>query len=366
MDRSARRLRQAVDALGAPTMLPSPEPPDILVAINDIDALLQREQPLTEANQVAAELLTLAARIRREKSFARSERAKMLLSLCHKLIAVSESNVPQWIGTVRSIVREELSNLTLAATAHPATPEFDASAFREIVANGVRSGVIAAGRDRWSAEPLSEMIARFLKAQYPSEKGKSKVGSKHREDVERRLALDAGINRGRQHQAIAVEARPDQQALCDHKWKPLIAFDSLLPIGIRLDQARVNCEPFAADQSLPDAAAQDGLEHATEEIALTEAAVPVLRERRVIGDSSIRTQPAEPAVCQIEVDFIAEASLRSDAEAVPDQEHPDHQLRIDRGPPDVAVEGCQLSSKVLEVDEPIDRPQEVVGWDVPF
>jgi len=86
----------------------------------------------------------------------------------------------------------------------------------------------------------------------------------------------------------------------------------------------------------------------------------------VIGDSSIQTQPAKPAVCQIEVDFITEAPFRSYVEAIADQEHPDHQLRIDRGPPDVAVERCQLPSQVLEIDEPIDRPQEVVGWDVPF
>jgi integrase len=52
----------------------------------------------------------------------------------------------------------------------------------------VRAGVSAAGRDRWSAKPLSTMIEKFLQAQYPSEEGKSKVGSKHREDVERRLA----------------------------------------------------------------------------------------------------------------------------------------------------------------------------------
>jgi hypothetical protein len=72
------------------------------------------------------------------------------------------------------------------------------------------------------------------------------------------------------------------------------------------------------------------------------AAVPVLRERRVIGDSSIQTQPAKPAVCQIEVDFITEAPFRSYAEAIADQEHPDHQVRIGRGPPDIAVELRQL------------------------
>jgi hypothetical protein len=63
------------------------------------------------------------------------------------------------------------------------------------------------------------------------------------------------------------------------QWKPLVAIDSLLPMSIALDQARVDCEPFATDQLLPYAVPQDGLEYATEEIALTEAAMPVLGER---------------------------------------------------------------------------------------
>ena len=103
--------------------------------------------------------------------------------------------------------------------------------------------------------------------------------------------------------------------------------------------------------------AQDGLEHATEEIALTEAAVPVLREGRVIGDSPVQSQPAKPAVRQIEVDFIAEATLRSYAETIAHQEHPDHQFGIDRRSSDVAVERRQLPSQVLKLYEPIDRPE---------
>jgi hypothetical protein len=59
-------------------------------------------------------------------------------------------------------------------------------------------------------------------------------------------------------------------------WKSLLAFDSPLPIGIGLDQAGVDCESFTTDQPLLDAAAQDALEHATEEIALPEEAMPVL------------------------------------------------------------------------------------------
>jgi hypothetical protein len=58
--------------------------------------------------------------------------------------------------------------------------------------------------------------------------------------------------------------------------KSLLAFDPLLPIGVGLDQARIECKSVAADQSFLDAAAQHAFENATKEIALPEAAMPVL------------------------------------------------------------------------------------------
>ncbi len=54
-----------------------------------------------------------------------------------------------------------------------------------------------------------------------------------------------------------------------------VAFNSLLPVCVGLDQADgINCKTFAADQPLLDTAAQHALEHPPEEIALAEAAVP--------------------------------------------------------------------------------------------
>jgi len=61
------------------------------------------------------------------------------------------------------------------------------------------------------------------------------------------------------------------------------------------------------------------------------------------------------------VDFIAQAPLRSNAEAVTDQEHPDHQLGINRRPTDATVEGRQIPPDLLKVDKPVDRPQLVVS-----
>ena len=70
--------------------------------------------------------------------------------------------------------------------------------------------------------------------------------------------------------------------------KALLAFYALLPVRIRLDQAGVDREAFTADQPLANTAAQDRLEYATEEVALPEAAMPVLGERRVVGHLAVQ------------------------------------------------------------------------------
>ena len=70
-------------------------------------------------------------------------------------------------------------------------------------------------------------------------------------------------------------SRTDRSA-GDLRWKSLVAFDPVLPIGIGFDQARIDCNSFTTDQSLFDAAVQDALERSTEEIALPEATLPIL------------------------------------------------------------------------------------------
>ncbi|KRR08796.1 hypothetical protein CP49_29730 [Bradyrhizobium valentinum] len=86
----------------------------------------------------------------------------------------------------------------------------------------------------------------------------------------------------------------------------------------------------------------------------------------MIRHRAIQTEPAEPPVSQIEVDLIAQPPLQSDAEAVTEQEHPDHQFGIDRRSTDAAVEGRQVPPDLFKVDKPVDRPQQVVGGDMSF
>ena len=52
--------------------------------------------------------------------------------------------------------------------------------------------------------------------------------------------------------------------------------------------------------------------------------------------------------------------------AVTDQEHPDHQLGIDRGSTDAAVERRQVLPDLFKIDKSVNRPEQVVGGDVPL
>ena len=103
---------------------------------------------------------------------------------------------------------------------------------------------------------------------------------------------------------------------------------------VRHDNAGVDCEGLAPHDPFFHAARHHGLEQLAQEIALAEAAVAVLGKRRMIGDVAVEPQPTKPAIGQIEVDLLAQPPLRANAEAVADDQHPDHQLGIDRGPPD--------------------------------
>ena len=64
--------------------------------------------------------------------------------------------------------------------------------------------------------------------------------------------------------------------------------------------------------------------------------------------------------------LVAKPALRADAVAVAHQEHADHQLRVDGGPPDRAVERRQLGPQPRQVQCPIKPPEQVVRGDVPL
>ena len=82
-------------------------------------------------------------------------------------------------------------------------------------------------------------------------------------------------------------------------------FDAVAVAGIGLDQAGVDGKAFAADQPLGNAPLQHGLEQSPQQVAVTKAAMAVLREGRVVGHLAVEPEPAEPAVGEVQMDLLA-------------------------------------------------------------
>ena len=62
--------------------------------------------------------------------------------------------------------------------------------------------------------------------------------------------------------------------------------------------------------------------------------------------------------------FFAQPSLGPDAEAVADQQHAHHELRIDRRPTRVAVKRCQVTAQITEIKKSIYATQQIIGRNV--
>ena len=80
----------------------------------------------------------------------------------------------------------------------------------------------------------------------------------------------------------------------------------------------------------------------------------------MIRDITVKPEPAEPPVRQIEMDFLAQAPLGADAKAITDDQHPDHQLGSDRRATQRAVERRELAPQFRKLDKAVDRPQQMI------
>src|SRR5712664_208029 len=79
----------------------------------------------------------------------------------------------------------------------------------------------------------------------------------------------------------------------------------------------------------------------------------------------VEIELAEPAVSEMQRHFLAQPTLMANAIAVTDQEHPDHQLGIDRGPAEVAVKCLELLMQIGQngCREHVDPSQQVARRD---
>ena len=84
-------------------------------------------------------------------------------------------------------------------------------------------------------------------------------------------------------------------------------------VGVGLDDAGIDGESLTLNQAFAHATAQHCLEDEAQCIALAEAAVAILGDGRVIGHSVLEAKATEPAIGQVEMDFLAQPTLGSDA-----------------------------------------------------
>jgi hypothetical protein len=78
-------------------------------------------------------------------------------------------------------------------------------------------------------------------------------------------------------------------------------------VGIGSNQAGIDSEGRPINQPFCHAASDNGLEQLAQQIAIAEAAMPILEERRVVRHLAIEAEPAEPAVGEVQVHLLTPA-----------------------------------------------------------
>ena len=122
----------------------------------------------------------------------------------------------------------------------------------------------------------------------------------------------------------------------------------MITAGVRLNHTRINRKAFALDQASVHTSPYHCLEHMAQDVAVAEPPMAVDRERQVIRNLVIKLEPAEPPICEVHLDLLAQSPLETDSIAVAHDQHPDHQLRINRRSTDLAVEGSELLAQVSQ------------------
>src|ERR1035438_9100459 len=79
-----------------------------------------------------------------------------------------------------------------------------------------------------------------------------------------------------------------------------------------------------------------------------------------------QSQMTEPAIRQIQMDFLAQPPLGADAEAVAYDQHPDHELGINRRPAGVAIESREVLAQFAQIEKTINAAQQMALGDVIF
>ena len=82
----------------------------------------------------------------------------------------------------------------------------------------------------------------------------------------------------------------------------------------------------------------------------------------MIGDRAFDRQAAEPAIGHVDLKFQTKLALATDCENITDDQHPQHQLGIDRRSAGVTVIRRQFFTYPAQVQDRVELAHQVVGW----
>ena len=80
----------------------------------------------------------------------------------------------------------------------------------------------------------------------------------------------------------------------------------------------------------------------------------------MIGDIVLDAELAKPPIGQVDLDLSAEPPLGTKRKYLAQDQHPDHEHRINRRPASVRVEWRQLVVHPAQVEQAVDLPYQVI------
>src|ERR1700756_3941379 len=80
----------------------------------------------------------------------------------------------------------------------------------------------------------------------------------------------------------------------------------------------------------------------------------------MVRDGVFDAEFAEPAIGEVHLHLTTDQPLRADRKDIPHDQHPDHQLRIDRRATHGRIMRCKFTAKPGKIESSIDLPNQVI------